>query len=53
MHAANKKSPEDYDGPRESSDIVAHVKIVAEKNLPPPEVLELVSPAVWKEQCEV
>ena len=50
--AGKKGSPEDYDGGRTSSDIVAWAEERNVVNLPPPEIVELTGQNVLDDQCE-
>jgi len=50
--AGKKGSPEDYDGGRTASDIVAWAEERNVVNLPPPEVVELTGQKVLEEQCD-
>jgi len=49
---ADKGAPEDYQGGRTKSDIVTFGMDKAEASLPPPELRELTSQAVWADNCE-
>jgi len=50
--AGKKGSPEDYDGGRTASDIVAWAEERNVVNLPPPEVVEMTGQKVLEDQCE-
>lgn len=50
--AGKKSSPEDYDGGRTASDIVAWAEERNVVNLPPPEVVELTGQKVLEAQCD-
>jgi len=50
--AGKKGSPEDYDGGRTASDIVAWAEERNVVNLPPPEVVELTNQKTLEEQCD-
>ena len=50
--AGKKGSPEDYDGGRTASDIVAWAEERNVVNLPPPEVGELTNQKTLEEQCD-
>merc|ERR1711871_369769 len=44
-------APEDYNGGRSSSDIVQFLENIVESSLPPPEVVQITSNAVFDENC--
>jgi len=50
--AGKKGQPEDYDGGRTASDIVAWANERVQVNLPPPEVVELTSQKTLEENCD-
>lgn len=47
----NKERPEDYNGPREESDLVNFASDKWSRAQPPPEVRELTDSAVWEDHC--
>lgn len=47
----NKERPEDYNGPREETDLVNFASDKWSRAQPPPEVRELTDPMVWEDQC--
>lgn len=47
----NKERPEDYNGPREESDLVNFASDKWSRAQPPPEVRELTDATVWEDHC--